>query len=146
VELREKPRVEFLEVKGILESYGLESEDAERITSALQSRPDAMIDFMMRFELGLEQPRQGRAWKSALTIAAAYIAGGLVPLLPYMFESSARHALTLSTVVTLSALGIFGYVKGRFTGSRPVRSLLQTMAIGSLAAGAAFLIARAVNG
>lgn len=144
-ELREKAHLEFAEVKGILQSYGLTAEESEAITAALQQRPDAMVEFMMRFELGLERPEPSGAWKSALTIAASYVVGGLVPLVPYLLAADAHRALPASAAVTLAALGLFGYVKGRFTGTHPLRSALQTMGIGSLAAGVAFFIARAVG-
>jgi predicted membrane protein (TIGR00267 family) len=98
---------------------------------------------MMRFELGLEKPDPKRALISAATIAGAYIAGGFIPLGPYIVISVASTALIVSTVVTLIALAIFGYIKGHFTGASPVRSALQTVLIGGLAATAAFLIARA---
>jgi VIT1/CCC1 family predicted Fe2+/Mn2+ transporter len=99
----------------------------------------------MRFELGLERPDPRRALTSALTIAGAYIAGGFIPLAPYLVLSTAAAALSFSVVVTLVALTLFGYVKGRFTGASPVRSALQTALIGGLAAAAAFGIARAIS-
>jgi VIT1/CCC1 family predicted Fe2+/Mn2+ transporter len=98
-----------------------------------------------RFELGLEKPDPGRALQSALTIAASYIVGGMIPLLPYMFYSKALNALKISCVVTLIALLIFGFVKGKFTGSRPFLSAIQTAVIGALASAAAFGIAKAIN-
>jgi predicted membrane protein (TIGR00267 family) len=100
---------------------------------------------MMRFELGLEEPDPKRAHRSAATIAASYIAGGIIPLSPYMILHSVRMALGWSVVVTLIALGVFGYIKGRFTGSRALRSALQTVVIGGLAAGAAFLLAKLIS-
>lgn len=100
---------------------------------------------MMRFELGLEKPDPKRAVTSALTIGGAYAVGGFVPLAPYIAVTSASTALLISIAVTLIALLAFGFVKGRFTGMRPVRSALQTAFIGSAAAGAAFLIARAIS-
>ena len=100
---------------------------------------------MMRFELGLEQPDPKRALTSALTIGGAYAVGGFVPLAPYMAMKNASIALLFSIAVTLLALLVFGFIKGRFTGMRPVRSALQTALIGSVAAGAAFLIARAIT-
>jgi len=112
----------------------------------LKRQPKNWIDFMMRFELGLEKPNPSRAVTSALTIAGAYIAGGLVPLAPYIFAHSASTALMFSIAFTLVALLVFGFVKGRFTGTRPVRSALQTALIGSVAAGAAFAIARMIGG
>ncbi len=100
---------------------------------------------MMRYELGLEKPDPKRALVSALTIAGAYIAGGIIPLSPYIILSNAQTALLWSVVVTLAALLVFGYVKGRFTGKRPIRSALQTALVGGLAAAAAFGIARAIS-
>ena len=100
----------------------------------------------MRFELGLEKPDPGRALSSALTIAGAYIAGGLIPLATYFFAATTSVALLYSVGFTLTALLIFGFVKGHFTGTRPIRSALQTALIGSLAAGAAFAIARLIGG
>ncbi len=115
------------------------------VVAALRERPDAWIDFMMRFELGLEEPDPKRALTNAVTIAVSYIVGGLIPLLPYILSPTTHTALLLSVAVTLLALLIFGYVKGRFTGAGPVRSALQTMIIGGLAAAAAFLIARLIT-
>jgi len=95
--------------------------------------------------LGLEEPDPRRALQSALTIAASYIGGGFIPLSPYMVFHSTRKALVWSALVTLIALGVFGYIKGRFTGARPRRSALQTIVIGGVAAGAAFLIAKLIG-
>jgi vacuolar iron transporter family protein len=143
-EVREIPAAEAAEVQDVLGSYGLTPEESAPIVAALAKRPEAWVDFMMRFELGLEQPDPRRALVSALTIAGAYIGGGFVPLGPYILCSSAQTALELSVVVTLLALTIFGYVKGRFTGTTPVRGALQTVLIGGLAAAAAFVIARLI--
>ena len=112
---------------------------------ALTRKPKEWVDFMMRFELGLEEPDPKRAHRSALTIAASYVAGGFIPLSPYMLLHSARAALEWSVIVTLVALGVFGYIKGRFTGARPLRSASQTVVIGGLAAGAAFLLAKLIS-
>jgi vacuolar iron transporter family protein len=103
------------------------------------------FDFMMRFELGLEKTNPRRAVISAVTIAGAYIAGGFIPLGPYVVFSRASTALTVSAVTTLIALGGFGYIKGCFTGAPPFRSALQTVFIGGLAASVAFMIARAIS-
>ena len=129
----------------MLASYGVSAEAAAPVVRALQEQPEAWVDFMMRFELGLEQPDPKRALVSAATIAGAYIAGGLIPLAPYFVFAAATRALVFSVVVTLLALGVFGYVKGHFTGARPIRSALQTVLVGGLAAAAAFGIARAIS-
>jgi VIT1/CCC1 family predicted Fe2+/Mn2+ transporter len=143
-EVRDIPGAETKEVIDLLGSYGVDEKAAGPLVRALKARPEAWIDFMMRFELGLEKPDPKRALISAVTIASAYIAGGLIPLAPYFILAAAARALAVSVVFTLLALFVFGYVKGHFTGARPIRSALQTALVGGLAAAAAFGIARAI--
>lgn len=144
-EVKAVPDTEADEITDIFRTYGLTPEESKPVVEALRRQPQAWIDFMMRFELGLEKPEPKRAVTSAATIAGAYIVGGLIPLAPYMIFSTASTALTVSIVVTLLALTVFGYVKGRFTGVSPVKSALQTTLIGGLAAAIAFLIARLIS-
>lgn len=144
-EVREKPAAEKAEVCDVFASYGLTAEESAPIVRALSTRPAAWVDFMMRFELGLEMPNPARALTSALTIAGAYMVGGFIPLGPYLVWSSVPTGLLVSVAVTLLALAVFGYVKGHFTGTRPIRSAFQTVVIGGLAAAAAFGIARAIS-
>lgn len=94
----------------------------------------------------MEKPDPKRAVQSAMTIAIAYIVGGIVPLFPYMLISSADRAVVASIAVTLIALLIFGYGKGHFTGSKPFWSALQTAFIGAIASAAAFGMAKLVQG
>jgi vacuolar iron transporter family protein len=145
-EVKEIPHEEMREVAEVFQAYGLSEEETWPIVQALKRQPKAWVDFMMRFELGLEKPQPGRALSSALTIAGAYTAGGLIPLSPYFFSHTTANALVYSVALTLVALLIFGFVKGRFTGTRPLRSALQTALIGSAAAGAAFGIAKLIGG
>jgi VIT1/CCC1 family predicted Fe2+/Mn2+ transporter len=144
-EVAEIPQEEMREVAQVFEQYGLTKEQTRPLVEALRRQPKKWIDFMMRFELGLEKPNPRRAMTSALTIGGAYIAGGLIPLAPYILTREASLGLLVSIAVTLLALLSFGFVKGRFTGTRPLRSALQTALIGSAAAGAAFMIARAIS-
>jgi VIT1/CCC1 family predicted Fe2+/Mn2+ transporter len=145
-EVIERPADEEAEIYEIFEDYGVSREDATPVLRSLQANPAAYVDFMMRFELGLEEPDPTRAWRSALTIAFSYVIGGLVPLAPYMlFTHAPALALRTSVIVTLIALTIFGAVKGRALGSPVLRSALQTAGIGGLAAAAAFTLARLLN-
>ncbi len=144
-EIKELPDEEAREVKAILQDYGLQPEEAEPIVTALARRPREYVDFMMRFELGLERPDPGRALRSGGTIAASYVAGGFIPLSPYMFMSHPHPAFFISVVVTLVALGVFGFIKGQVTGMRAVRSASQTIVIGGLAASAAYALARLIS-
>ncbi len=144
-EIVERVEDEVAEVEKVFQDYGLTREQIAPIVEALQQRPKDWVDFMMKFELGLEKPDPKRAFNSAFTIAGAYIAGGLIPLGPYIFLSSARTGLRVSIIVTLAALALFGYIKGHFTGTRPIRSALQTLITGGLAAAAAFGLALAIS-
>lgn len=144
-EVRELPEVETEEVMEVFGSYGLSPEQSAPVVEALRQRPEAWVDFMMRFELGLEEPDPKRAVSSALTIASAYVAGGLIPLSSYIVLDNVSSALVVSIAVTLVALAIFGYVKGHFTGAMPWRSAIQTTLIGGVAAATAFAIARAIS-
>ena len=146
LEVQTLPDREAQEVAEVFESYGLSPEESAPLVAALQKKPEAYVDFMMRFELGLEKPEPKRALSSALTIAGAYIAGGLIPLSPYFVVPQARTALLWSALITLIALAVFGFFKSKATGSPPLRGGLQTVLIGGLAAGAAFLIARLFSG
>jgi len=141
----EMPEEEAAEVAQVFRTYGLNEETVGTVVQAIRSNRKRWVDFMMKFELGLEPPDPNRARRSALTIALSYIAGGLVPLAPYFFLPSVHAGLIGSVVVTLLALLVFGYIKGRFTTAKPMRSAWQTVAVGGLAAAAAFLIAKAIG-
>jgi VIT1/CCC1 family predicted Fe2+/Mn2+ transporter len=144
-ETDEIPEQEAAEVADILRSYGLEESKVATVVTSLRADKKRWVDFMMRFELGLEEPDPKRATRSAFTIAFSYIAGGLVPLAPYFLFRSVHSALVGSVVVTLVALAAFGYIKGMFTTARPFRSAWQTVIVGGLAATAAFVIAKAIG-
>src|ERR1700723_3994904 len=144
-EIIERTRDEEEEIYEIFEQYGVHRNESMPVLEALKRRPQAWVDFMMRFELGLEEPQRNRASRSAITIALSYVVGGLVPLVPYMVGRSLPSALTASVAITLVALLVFGGVKGRLTGAGTVRSAVQTVVIGGLAAGAAYLLARLLS-
>jgi vacuolar iron transporter family protein len=144
-ETAEMPDEEAAEVAAILRSYGLTDDVAAGVVKSIRADRRRWVDFMMRFELGLEEPEPKRARNSALTIALSYVAGGMIPLAPYFFLHPVHNALVGSVIVTLLALLAFGYVKGKFTTARPLRSAWQTAVVGGLAATAAFLIAKLIG-
>jgi VIT1/CCC1 family predicted Fe2+/Mn2+ transporter len=141
-EAREIPEEEAAEVSRVFQGWGLTDQQIQPIVAAISSDEKRWVDFMMRFELGLEEPDPKRAVRSATTIGISYIAGGLIPLAPYFFLGDLETGLVASVAVTLSALFIFGCIKARFTGISLWRGGLQTTLIGGLAAAAAFAIAR----
>jgi VIT1/CCC1 family predicted Fe2+/Mn2+ transporter len=144
-EIIDIPREEMREVADIFRHYGIPDEHVRPVVQAMSERPREWVDFMMRFELGLEKPEPKRARNSAAVIAVSYLVGGLIPLAPYMFLRAAHDALIVSIGVTLVALAVFGYVKGRYTGAGPWKSAMQTTIVGGLAAAAAFVIAKAIT-
>jgi VIT1/CCC1 family predicted Fe2+/Mn2+ transporter len=141
----EIPEREAEEVAHVFRSYGLDEATVRTVVTAIRSERKRWVDFMMKFELGLEEPDPKRASRSALTIAGSYIAGGMIPLAPYFFLRSIHSALIVSVIVTLLALLVFGYIKGRFTVKKPIRSALQTVVVGGLAATAAFVLAKMIG-
>ena len=141
----ELPDKETDEVAEVFRGYGMTEEQIVPVVRAISSNRERWVDFMMRFELGFEEPDPKRARNSAGTIAVSYILGGLVPLGPYMLIPTLATALRISVVVTLMALFVFGYVKGKLTGISPLRGGLQTVVIGGLASAAAFGLARLIK-
>jgi VIT1/CCC1 family predicted Fe2+/Mn2+ transporter len=141
----ELPEEETEEVAKVFRGYGMSEEEMRPVVKAICGDQKRWVDFMMRFELGFEEPDPKRARNSAVTIALSYIVGGLVPLGSYMAVDNLKTALTFSVVVTLAALFVFGYVKGRMTGIAPLRGGLQTVVIGGLASAAAFGLARWIS-
>jgi vacuolar iron transporter family protein len=145
LEVVEKADIERQEVLEILTAYGLTADEARPVVDALSRKPKEWVEFMMKFELGLEQPDPKRALASGLTIGGAYAVGGFIPLIPYMLIPAAATGLVWSIAFTLIALMVFGFIKGGYTGTHRYRSALQTTLIGGIAAAAAFGIARLVG-
>lgn len=142
-ETRDRLADEEQEIIDIFGYYGISPKESSSVVQALKRNPEKMVDFMMKFELGLEEPDPHRALNSAITIAGAYVIGGLVPLFPYMILSSAHLAFLMSIIVTLCALFAFGYLKGFFLGTTSSwKSAFQTTFIGGAAASAAFFLAK----
>ncbi len=141
----ELPDIETEEVAKVFRDYGLTDAQMAPVVQAITGDQKHWVDFMMRFELGLEEPQPARARISALTIAMSYIVGGMIPLAPYILISNVQTGLWWSVGLTLLALAIFGGVKGHFTGISPFKGGAQTVVIGGLAASAAFLIAKLIS-
>jgi VIT1/CCC1 family predicted Fe2+/Mn2+ transporter len=147
-ELRETvelPQKERDEVADVFRGFGMSEENIRPVVDAISADQTRWVDFMMRFELGFEEPDPLRARNSAATIAVSYILGGLVPLSSYMLLDNLQTALMVSVVVTLLALFAFGYFKGKMTGIPPFQGGIQTVVIGGLASAAAFGLARWIS-
>jgi vacuolar iron transporter family protein len=141
-EVERVPETEKEEVKEIFATYGLDENAQNVVVEALSKDKDKWVDFMMKFELGLEKPDINRARDSGLTIGISYIIGGVIPLSPYFFLEDAHVALSYSVIVTLITLFIFGYLKSKVTDQDPIKGAFKVMLIGALAAGAAFYVAK----
>lgn len=144
-EVRNIPEAERREVRTILEGFGMSGDALDGAVNAVTRDRDRWVDFMMRLELGLELPDPARALTSGATIGASYVAGGLVPLVPYMLIADAGRALLVSAFVTMLALLVFGAVKGALTGTFWLKSAVQTMLIGGVASAVAFWLAKMVQ-
>lgn len=145
-EVEKVPEREKQEIREILATYGISANTQQKVAEELAIDKDKWVDFMMKFELGLEKPLMNRARKSAMNIAVSYVVGGFIPLSAYFITSHPHDGLIISSVITLIALMIFGYFKARVTDQPGLPGALRTAAIGALAAGAAFFIAKMISG
>jgi VIT1/CCC1 family predicted Fe2+/Mn2+ transporter len=137
---------EIEETKEFFANIGLSEELQEKATEEISRDKDRWVDFMMKYELGLEKPDPKRATKSALNIGLSYIAGGVIPLSPYFFIHDSSVALEYSVVATLICLFIFGFFKSKITGVNPWKGAIRVMLIGAMAAGTAFGVAKVIGG
>jgi predicted membrane protein (TIGR00267 family) len=144
-EVKRVPEQEKMEVKEVFAGFGLSETLQEQIAEEMAKDEDKWVDFMMRYELGLEKPNPNRATKSAITIGVSYIVGGIIPLSPYFFIDNSEQALYYSCAVTLVCLFVFGYFKSKFTGQPPLTGALKVVVIGALAATAAFVMAKLIT-
>lgn len=145
-EVERVPEEEKKEVKAVFADFGLSEALQQQIADELAKDKKQWVEFMMRYELGLEEPNPNRATRSALTIGVSYIIGGIIPLSPYLFIDEAQSALVYSCIVTIICLFVFGYFKSKMTGQPAFTGALKVVVIGALAAGAAFIMARLING
>lgn len=143
-EIEQVPDREKAEVADILRAYGVPAAQVTTVVESIAADRSRWLDFMMRFELGLEKPHRRRAVQSALTIGGAYVLGGLIPLLPYMLATNVQAALVASVGLTLIALLAFGAGKAHWIGTPVLKGSIQTAAVGGAAAAIAFLVARLV--
>jgi len=144
-EVREVPEKEKEEVREFFSNLGLSEDVQQQAVEEMTRDKDKWVDFMMKYELGLDKPDPQRARKSAFNIGFSYVVGGLIPLSPYFFVSDGITGLKISAVITLICLFFFGYFKSRMTGVNPLAGALRVMVIGALAAGCAFAVARAIQ-
>ncbi len=137
--------VEIHETKEIFAEYGLNDELQEKIAREMAKNPKKWVDFMMRFELGLERPDKNRALQSALVIGVSYVIGGLIPLSAYFFNDTTHEGLIYSSIITLICLIAFGLVKSKLTGQPLFKGTVRVALVGAMAAGAAFLLAKLIT-
>lgn len=140
-EVKNVPEKEIQEVREIFGEYGIDEAGQILLANQLAKDKDKWVDFMMKFELGLEKPHPSRARNSALTIGSAYFIGGLLPLTAYFITQTPKEGLVLSAIITTLCLFIFGYFKSKVTGQPPILGALKVTSIGLLAAAAAYFVA-----
>lgn len=137
---------EIEETKEFFANIGLSKDLQNKATEEIAQDKDRWVDFMMKYELGLDKPDPKRATKSALNIGLSYIAGGVIPLSPYFFINDSVEALKISVIVTLLCLFVFGFFKSKVTGINPWLGAIRVMLIGAMAAAAAFGVAKLFEG
>jgi VIT1/CCC1 family predicted Fe2+/Mn2+ transporter len=139
------PDVERDEVREFFSGLGLSRDVQDKAVDEMTKDRDKWVDFMMKYELGLDKPDPQRARKSAFNIGLSYVVGGLIPLSPYFFVSDGLTGLKVSAIITLCCLFIFGFFKSKLTGINPIGGAIRVMIIGALAAGCAFAVAKLIQ-
>jgi VIT1/CCC1 family predicted Fe2+/Mn2+ transporter len=145
LEVERIPEKEMEEIKEIFADYGLSIASQDLIANELAKDKHKWVDFMMKFELGLEKPNPKRAKNSALTIGFSYAIGGLIPLMGYLFTDNPEQGLFISALITICCLFTFGFFKSKVTGQPLLKGALKVTGIGILAAAAAFFIAKLIS-
>jgi vacuolar iron transporter family protein len=145
MEIEKFHEVEIQETKEIFAAYGLDEATQEKIAREMAKNSKKWVDFMMRFELGLERPDKNRALQSAFIIGISYVIGGLIPLTAYFFTNTSKEGLIYSSFITLICLVIFGLIKSQLTGQPLFKGALRVTVVGALAAAAAFGIAKLIS-
>jgi predicted membrane protein (TIGR00267 family) len=141
-EVERVPEMEKQEVRDFFKQIGLSEEVQQKASEEIAKDKKQWVDFMMKYELGLDEPHPKRAAKSALNIGLSYIVGGIIPLSPYFFINNSTEALKISVIATLICLFVFGYFKSKMTGVNAFRGAVKVTLIGAVAAAAAFGIAK----
>ncbi len=144
-EIEKLHEVEIRETKEIFAEYGLDGDMQEKIAREMAKNPKKWVDFMMRFELGLERPDKNRALQSAMVIGVSYIIGGLIPLSAYFFTENVGDGLKYSIIITMICLVLFGLVKSKLTGQPLFKGTMRVALVGALAAAAAYLLAKLIT-
>jgi VIT1/CCC1 family predicted Fe2+/Mn2+ transporter len=144
-EIEEIPEEEKKEVRLVFAKYGLNEATQITIADELAKNKDNWVNFMMKYELGLEKPDVNRARNSAATIGLSYIVGGLIPLSGYFFTSTPYEGLIVSAILTVICLFLFGYFKSKVTGQPLFKGAVKVTLIGVTAAAAAFMVAKLFN-
>jgi vacuolar iron transporter family protein len=142
-EMREKPEVERDEIREIYRERGFEGELLERVVSTITSNPRTWLKVMMSEELGLSA-QFGRPLSAAAVVFVAFVAGGVVPVVPFFFGGGTGTLLVAFAVTAAALLGA-GAFRSRYTGERPLVAGLELVAMAAIGVGVAHLIGRLVG-
>ncbi len=140
-EMRDVPDIEREEVRTIFRDWGYSGDELEELVRRVESRPKAMLDLMMAFELKLAPVEVAQPRNSALVVFGATVAGSLIPLVPFLVAGHAIvDAAYASIIVSGAALFGIGWYEARTTVGPFWKSGLRMLLIGLGAGFAGFLI------
>jgi VIT1/CCC1 family predicted Fe2+/Mn2+ transporter len=137
--LRARPEREVRELERLLRGEGLDSAAAGLVAAEIAASPTAFVKTMVEKRLGLPYGDVATALGDAGVVAGAFVAGAFVPLCPYLFFGQTL-AVPLSIGLTGAALVVLGVVKGRVARLALLRSGVEVLIVGGVAAGVGYLI------
>jgi vacuolar iron transporter family protein len=138
-EIKSMPEYEAHEMALLFAHEGVASEDATKLADILTRYPEAYHKTMVEKELGLQMEVSAVKVPEALTMSGSYLVGSIFPLIAYFFLPIPQ-ALPVSLVLTVIALIIVGYIKGRLASLNLVVSIVEVVIVGSSSALGGYLL------
>lgn len=138
--IEDRPLAERDEVLAILDHRGVNDADAVQFVEVLERNPEMMADFMMSYEFGLADPEEENPAVNGLFTFCAFLAFGLVPLIPYLLLPADTLTFYVSVFATFCALFALGLLRWYATLERLTACLSETVLVGGVCAVVAYLV------
>ena len=119
---------------------GFKRAEAEAIVDRISVKEELPTQAGALEELGLAPKELGNPVKAGVLCGTSFGLAAVVPILPFTFPISSWQALIVSIIATVVALFGVGAMKTIFSRKNWVRSGLEMMIIGALAAAITYLI------
>ncbi|MEK7166502.1 MAG: VIT1/CCC1 transporter family protein [Patescibacteria group bacterium] len=139
-EIKKNPHFETEESIQILIKKGFSPNQAKNLVEIYKTNESYWLDFMMEKELQIPNPENEHPLYMAFATLLSFVGFGLIPLLPYVFFPGSPNLFTYSVGATLLALILLGLLRWKVTRQHWLRTITETLALGSIAALVAYVV------